>query len=160
MKSSNINCEFGVTLVETIMFLVVMGIALTALLMVFSQSVVNSVDPVVRVKALEVAQSQLDEIMSRKFDENTPTGGFPACGSADGPSCLGISPDGDFDDVGDYAGFSDNAYPLYPVSVTVVNAGDELGDPVLPVEQARRITVTVGMPGGDTLTLSAYRTNF
>jgi len=150
-------CQRGVTLIETIMFLVVMSIALLALLQTFNQSVINSVDPVVRVRALEIAQSQLDEILSRKFDENTPTGGVPACDSAAGVVCLGVTPGGDFDDVGDYDGFSDNSNPDHPISVAVVNAGNELG---IPLAQARRITVAVGMPGGDSVSLSAYRANF
>jgi len=147
----------GVTLIETIVFLVVMGIALTALMSVFNESVVKSVDPVVRVRALELGQAQLDEILARNFDENTPTGGVPACDTVFGSACQGIAPDGDFDDVGDYNGFTDASDPLYPVSVVVVEAGAELG---IPASQARRITVTVAIPGGDSLTLSVYRTNF
>jgi len=150
----------GVTLMEAIVFLVVIGIAFSALMSVFSNSVVGnkSITPVVRAKALEIAQAQLDEILSRKFDENTPTGGVPACGSTGAVACLGIVPDSDFDDVGDYQGFSTLAAPGYPVSVTVVNAGADLG---LAADQAKLVTVSVGMPAGsDRLTLSAYRANF
>lgn len=147
----------GVTLLETIVFLVVVSIALVALLRVYSAAVSNSVDPVVRTRALELAQAQMDEILARKFDENTPTGGIPACDSDDGVLCAGIVPDGDFDDVGDYAGFTNNSVTGYPVSVSVVSAGGDLN---LPTEQARRITVTTTMPDGDTLSLTAYKTNF
>ncbi len=148
--------ETGVTLIEIIVFLVVIGLALSALLRVFNQSVVKSVDPVVRVRALDIAQAQLDEILSRKFDENTPTGGFPPCGSATGPTCMGIAPDAGYDDVGDYNGYSDTStHPLYPITVSVSSA--TFGPASVP---ARLIMVKVGMPGGDALTLSAYRTNF
>lgn len=149
--------QAGVTLIETIVFMVVIGLALTALLSVFNESVVKSVDPVVRVRALEVGQAQLDEILSRKYDANTPTGGVPACGVAPIPACAGIAPNGLFDDVGDYQGYTNNSDPLYPVSVSVENAGGDLG---LPPINAKLVTVNVGMPGGDSLTLSAYRTNF
>ncbi len=147
----------GATLIEAIVFLVVIGVALTALLSVFNEKVVKSVDPVVRARALEVAQAQLDEILSRKFDQNTPTGGIPACDTSGAVACLGIGADTAYDDVGDYHGFTDTSDALYPVSVAVVSAGADLG---LPSVQARRITVTVGMPGGDQLQLSAYRANF
>src|SRR5688572_1380949 len=66
--------QSGVTLIETIIFIVVVSIGLGALLMVFNQSVVKSVDPVIRIKALEKGQALMDEILARKFAENTPTG--------------------------------------------------------------------------------------
>jgi len=147
----------GVTLIELIVFMVVMGVALMALMGVFNRTVVQSVDPVVRIKALEKAQATLDEILSRKFDANTPSGGVPACGSATAMACAGITPDTLFDDVGDYDGFTDNTDPSFPISVSVIAAGDEIG---LGVADARRISVSAGMPGGDSLTISAYRVNF
>lgn len=142
---------------ELIVFMVVVSIAMGALLAVFNASVVNSVDPAVRIKALEKAQATLDDILARKFDENTPTGGVPACGSLTGLPCSGISPDNDFDDVGDYHGYADHSDPGFALSVSVTQAGGDLG---LPAGQAKRITVEVAMPGGNTLLLSAYKVNF
>lgn len=147
----------GVTLIEMIAFLVILGVALMALMTVFNESVVKSVDPVVRVRALEIGQAQLDEIMARRFDENTPTGGIPACGSITGVACLGIVADTGYDDVGDYNGFAVATDPAYPLQVSVASAGADLG---LPNDQARLVSVTVDMPGGSQLTLSAYRVNF
>ncbi len=147
----------GFTLIEVIVFIVIIAVAMGALLAVFNHSVVNSVDPAVRVKALEKGQALLDEILARKFDENTPTGGVPACDSSAGQPCLGISPDGDFEDVGDYQGYADISDPKFPISVSVVNAGADLG---LSANRARLIVVSVGMPGGSTLRLSAYKVNF
>lgn len=144
------------TLVETMVFLVVVSIALVALVRVFSQGVSDSVDPVVRARALELGQATLDEILARKFDENTPTGGVPACNSTDGPPCAGIAPDGDYDDVGDYHGYSDTSNPYHTVDVSVTNATVT----EFPAAQARLITVTVSLPDGDSLTLSAYKANF
>lgn len=149
--------QCGFTLVEVIVFIVVVAIAMGALLAVFNDSVVNSVDPAVRIKALEKAQATLDDILARKFDENTPTGGVPACDSLKGLPCSGVSPDGDFDDVGDYHGYVDNSDARFPLSVSVTLAGDDLG---LASAQAKLISVNVAMPGGSTLTLSAYKVNF
>lgn len=149
----------GVTLIETIVFLTVVSIALVALVKVYSFAIVNSVDPLVRVRALEYAQAQLDEILARKFDENTPTGGVPACNTSDGLPCLGISPDGDFDDVGDYNGFTDTSNPGHVINVSVVAAGNELSA-TINNEAARRITVVVTSVNADSVTLSAYKTNF
>jgi MSHA pilin protein MshD len=150
-------CSQGVTLIETMVFLVVVSIALVTLLRVYNQAVVNSVDPLLQVRALELAQAQLDEILARKFDENTPTGGVPACGSLGAAPCLGIVPDGEFDDVGDYDGLLDNSHPNHTIAVSVVEAGAELA---LPASQARRISVSVTVGGSDTLVLSVYKTNF
>lgn len=147
----------GVTLVETIVFLVIISVAMVALIKVYTYAIVNSVDPVVRTRALELAQAQLDEVLARKFDENTPTGGVPACDSTSGPVCAGIVADAGFDDVGDYNGFVNNSDPNHTITVTVVAAGGEIG---IPAAQARRVTVTATVPGGDSLVLSAYKTNF
>lgn len=147
----------GVTLIEILVFIIAVSIALVALLSVFNASVISSVDPLVRVRALTLAQAQLDEILARKFDENTPTGGVPACDTTAGIPCAGIIADSDYDDVGDFHNYVNNSHANYPVSVSVQNAGADLG---LPAAQARLITVTVGMPGGDALRLAAYKVNF
>lgn len=147
----------GVTLIETIVFLTVISLALAALVNVYTHAIINSVDPLARVRALELAQAQMDEILARKFDENTPAGGVPACGSTLGPLCLGIAADADFDDVGDFNGFVNNTDPNHTLTVTVAEAGAEIG---LPAAQARRISVTATVIDGDSLTLSVYKTNF
>ena len=149
--------QTGVSLIETIVFVVVVSIALVALVRVFSASVSESVDPVVRIRALELGQAQLDEVLARKFDENTPTGGVPPCDSATGVACAGIVADGDYDDVGDFNAYVNNAYDGYSISVSVTSAGADIG---LPDTQARLINVSVSMPTGDTLSLSSYKVNF
>jgi len=68
----------GFTLIELLVFIVVISLSLGALVVVMNQALVRSVDPIVQVRLLELAQSQLDEVQSRKYDENTPTGGLPA----------------------------------------------------------------------------------
>ncbi len=157
------NCQRGVTLIELVVFIVIISVALVGVLRVFNQSQENSADPLIRLRALELAQAQLDAILTRKFDENTPTGGVPACGSVDGPLCLGIAtPDSDFDDVGDFNGlsFSQNGFT---VNVTVVESGNQLA---MPNSNARLITVTVSTPAtsqsalGSPVSLSAFKVNF
>lgn len=153
----SIRDQTGLSLIELIVFIVVIAVGLSSLLMVFNQSVVTSVDPVVRIKALEKGQALMDEILARKFDENTPTGGVPACDTSSGPACLGIVADSDYDDVGDYNGYSDNSEPGFSVSAQVTAAGSDLG---LPQTQARLIRLSITMPGAKTLMLSAYKVNF
>ncbi len=147
----------GFTLIEALVFIVVVSVALVAVMQIYGQALVNSVDPIVRVKAVELARATLDDIVSRRFDENSPTGGVPACGTGSAPACLGIAPEADQDDVGDYHGWTSSPDAGYALAVTVVAAGTDLG---LAAEQARKITVTVTMPDGHTLALAAYKVNY
>lgn len=142
--------QAGVSLIELIAFIVIVSIALLALSGVYQQATSANVDPLFRVRALEAAQSKLDEILAVKYDAATPTGGVPACGSMGvGADPCDSNPDGDMNDVDDFDGFSDAPYPDYLRQVTVVaNSNIKL------------ITVTVTMPGGDSLTLAAERANF
>ncbi len=151
--------QAGVSLIELIVFIIIISVALVTLLKVFSQGVSHSVDPIVQVRALECAQSKLEEILARKFDENSPTGGVPACGSAElnASNCAGIVSDSDYDDVGDYNGQVDTANADCTITVTVSEAGNALS---LPNNEARLIRVDVTSPGGGNTTLSAYKVNF
>jgi MSHA pilin protein MshD len=152
--------QSGVSLFELVVFIVVVSIAFGTLFSVFNHSMVNSVDPMIKVRALECAQAKLDEVTARKFDENTPTGGVPACGSAEtgAVACSGIAVDADFDDIGDYNGqnFVDGDCD---VTIAVVGEGTDLGM-ADDASLVRLITVTSTMPDGNTVMLSAYHTNF
>lgn len=149
----------GFSLIEMLVFIVIVSIALVALIRVFNQAAINNVDPVIQIRALECAQAKLDEILGRRFDEASPTGGIPACGSAEAGAraCAGIVADTDLDDVGDYNSHSDSSLDNCAVTVTVTSAGTDLG---LPNAEARRIIVTANSVGGGQVTLSAYRANF
>jgi MSHA pilin protein MshD len=139
-KSCN---QSGVSLIEMIVFIVVVSIALLALVGVYNQATINNVDPIVRVRALEAAQSKLDEILALKYAENTPTGGIPACSPCDD------TPDSNMNDVDDYRGWSDVPYAGYSRRVTVVTNNN-----------IKLITVSVTTPTGETMLLAAERANF
>lgn len=149
----------GFTLIEAIVFIVVVSIALVSLFGVINYAASRSVNPVVNMRALECAQAKMDEVLSRKFDENTPSGGVPACDSAEaaGVSCVGIASDSGFDDVGDFNGQVDTSLVSCTIRVSVTEAGTDVG---LPNNQARRIDVSVSSSGGGSAFLSAYRANF
>lgn len=135
--------HLGVSLIELIVFIVVVSIALLALIGVYNQATINNVDPIIRVRALESAQSKLDEILALKYAENTPTGGIPACSVCDD------TPDANMNDVDDYRGWSDTPYPGFNRSVTVTTANN-----------IKLITVSVTTPTGETILLAAERANF
>ena len=147
----------GVTLIEVIIFIVVVNLAMVSVLQIYGQAIVNSVDPVMRIRATELAQVAMDDVLARRYDENTPSGGIPACGTAGADACAGIVTDSDYDDVGDFNGYTDNSHTGYPISISVVIAGGDLG---LAADRAKKIVVTVGMPDGNQVSLAAYKANY
>ncbi|MCG8427735.1 MAG: prepilin-type N-terminal cleavage/methylation domain-containing protein [Chromatiales bacterium] len=67
--------ERGFTLIEAVIFIVIVGIAVTGMLLMFSKSAENSHSPLIRQKAIAVASAYMDEILGKRWDENTPLGG-------------------------------------------------------------------------------------
>ncbi len=142
--SRTLHNQQGVSLLEMIVFIVVVSIALGALLSVYTQSARSNVDPIIRLRLLEAAQSRLDEVIALKYDEATPTGGVPACNPCTG----GVDP-ARLNNVSDFNEFEDDPYTIYQREVSVSNEGNR-----------KLITVTVTAPDGQSLALSAYRYNF
>lgn len=141
----------GVSLFELIIFILVVGLASGALFKTLGYSAMHSADPIAKVRAMELAQSKLDEVLALKYDENTPTGDIPACGSSDpgAVACSNNSADGIVNDVDDYNGASDTPYVGYTRNVTVTLDGNK-----------KLIQVEVTTPQGLVFTLAAYRANF
>lgn len=70
----------GFTLIELIIFIVILGIGIASILGVFTASVKNSADPLVRKQALSIAESMLEEIMLKEYkDPNGGTNGVSTC---------------------------------------------------------------------------------
>ena len=162
----------GMTLVEMVISIVIISIAMTAMLSAFSTSMGRSADPLWKTKSLKLAQAYLDEILSKKYDANTPLGGIPAPNSSSiscsvaGPASGGRD---NYDTVDDYNDLSDNppklvtntnmtGYDDYTVNVTVVCAGNDVG--LSNNKYAKLITVTVISPNGSSMPFSVYRGNF
>jgi MSHA pilin protein MshD len=140
--------QAGVSLIELIVFIVVVGIASSALFATYNYSLLHNADPLIQVRALELAQAKLDEILALKYDENTPTGGIPACDTAGVPACTN-TPDANKNDVDDFNNVSDIPYTGYTRVVTVTTANN-----------LKLITVKVAAPKNWSVTLAAYRANF
>lgn len=77
--------QTGVTLIEMVIFIAIISIALTSIMLVYIQTTKSSADPMLRIRSIELAQSFLDEILLKGYDENTPNGGgcvrFPTQGN-------------------------------------------------------------------------------
>lgn len=171
----------GLTLIELVMFIVIVGVGLAGILGVLDLTAARSADPVVRKQALAIAESLLEEIERMPFtycdpdDANAATAtSEAACTTAESMTAPGpeagesrYSTTDPFDNVNDYHGFSmsgitdlaGNAVSglsAYSASVTVTSGG--LG--VSPASDVALIAVTVSGPGNESVTLHAYRTRY
>jgi len=168
----------GLTLVELIVFMVVVSAALAGVLQIFVQAGARSADPMIRRQALAIAESLLQEVQLMPFtfcdpdDANADQAAdSAACSQPEnlGPEAgetryAGSTP---FDNVNDYHGFSmsgirdlsDSAVSgleRYNASITV--AATDLGSINAGSGDALQITVTVNGPGGESISLQGYRT--
>lgn len=149
--------QAGLSLIELVLFIVIVSVGLAGLLNVIALTTRGSADPMVRKQALAVAESLLEEIQLKDFAN--PAGGFI------GPATQANRPL--FDDVGDYSGFATTgvfnpggaAVPgLAGYNVAVAVAGTALGG--IAAADSTLITVSVTAPNGEVVALSGYRANY
>ncbi|PKG85260.1 MSHA biogenesis protein MshD [Colwellia sp. 75C3] len=172
----------GFTLIELIVGIVVLTISLSIVSTLIVPAEEKSADNVLQIKASELAQSLMNDITSRAFDNNSDmSGGHIRCGEpADGTNdCtdeVDFGPDvvdGEanrnlFDDVDDFNNYTDrknstdgnidDGYNQFIINVSVVYAGLDLG--LLTNDLAKRITVTVTTPLGTAIEFSSHKVNF
>ncbi|HZP93350.1 MAG TPA: type II secretion system protein [Burkholderiales bacterium] len=174
------NAQAGISFVELIIFIVVVGLGVAGILTVLNLTAQKSADPMVRKQMLAVAESLLEEVELMPFtycdpnDPNAATATSAAgCTIAEGttPQPAGETrgnPTNPFDNVGDYGGYSTSggmtditgsAVPglsAYNASVSV--STQSLGG--IPASESLLITVTVTGPNGQSYSLSGYRTRY
>jgi MSHA pilin protein MshD len=166
----------GFTLIELVVLIVVLGVALTGVTLAINHALQQAPKTLVQTRAMEIAQSYLEEILQKRFDQNTGQGGIPRCDSTDNnaKACSNsLGPDSEtrgwYNDVDDYNGINDQPpvtatgttvsnYQDYRVQVSVAYAGNELG--FSDNRHAKRITVSVTTPLGNAIPVSAYRVNY
>jgi MSHA pilin protein MshD len=181
--------QLGVTLVEQIVFIVIVGIAVTGVLAAFVMSTRGSADPMLQKQALAIAEAILEEVQLMPFtycDPDDPQAaqaqsaavGAMGC-SAGGPETSGPEPapfgpetrtssTTPFDNVNDYDG-----YAMGPgISNIDGDAVGGLGSYSATVSVANQalggvaaadsllITVTVAGPATTTVRVQGYRTRF
>jgi len=102
------------TLVEIIAVIVILSLAIPTLLMMFTQANLNSITTESVSKASYYAEALMEEIRSKRFDENDNS---PWSNSL-GPDSGEVSRS-DYDDVDDYNGYKDSPLSGYTRSVSV-----------------------------------------
>lgn len=70
-----IRYQYGISLIELVIFIVILSVALTGITLIYINTTRYSADPMVRIRSIELAQSTLEEILLKAYDENTPIGG-------------------------------------------------------------------------------------
>ena len=138
----------GFTLVELIIFIVVVAAGLAGILTVMNTVVRSSADPLVRKQAIALADSILEEILQKDFADPD---GLPNVVEANRT---------EWDDVSDYAGQTNAALGVpaalnaYVVGIAVVPDVAALG-----AIASLRVTVTVTR-GAEVIIMIGYRAAF
>ena len=158
----------GFTLIELIVFILIVSVSVVGILLVMDTTVKSSADPVVRKQSLAMAEAILDEVLSREFAN--PVGGYAEAAPA---TCANRALYDDVDDYRCFDGTTDNKkihdyrHRRHSDSHgTVCRCKDHLLDATagavlgaIPVGQIKKITVTV-TGGSETIQLSGYRANY
>jgi MSHA pilin protein MshD len=168
----------GFTLIETIVGIVVLSLSFAVLSTLLYPLAHQSAEQVHQIRAAELGQSMINEILGKAFDDNSDmSGGYLRCSEASAPACSEHDDfdDGEsrenYDDVDDYNGLtalenSEGAtlegYTGFSLLVTVVYDGDFNGvdDESNANPVAKLITVMITTPQDFDFVFSVYRTNF
>lgn len=123
--------QTGVTLIELVAVIVILAISLAGVTAAISSAMSRSSDVMLETRAVALAQSYLDEILSRRFDENSAPRGIPPCRATSPASpvvnCSAVlGPEAEtranFDDVDDYHGLDEGLGQVNPLQDAEGNA--------------------------------------
>jgi MSHA pilin protein MshD len=166
----------GFTLVELVVTMVVISIAVLGIGQALAFAFAHQSDGLWQAKAVALAESYVEEIMARRYDEAAPVGGVPPCAPTAVP-CTSVGNDGEtrsqFDDVDDYHGLDEQppldangnprtAYAAYRVQISVayMNAAQVAAYGLDDASDAKLVTVTVTPPGEGPMAFPVIRANY
>jgi MSHA pilin protein MshD len=174
----------GVSLVELIVFIAIVGVAVAGVLAALDMSTRASASPLIQKQALAIAEALLEEVQLQPFtycdpdDDNAATaldaGGCATTVEAMGPEGETRIGDPAFDNVSDYqvgggGGPGLTVNPVSDLTGTVIAGLDAYSANVrvaaqalgaVPATDAVLITVTVTGPDNTTVVLDGYRTRY
>lgn len=179
MCTDRLRRQHGLTMIELIMFMIIIGVAVAGVLAVINLTTSRSGDPQQRKQALAIAEGLLEEIELARFTYCDPsdTKAATAASTADCSTVESVGPESGetrpYDNVNDYVAqygtpvslttnVDGSAFPAgYSAQVTIspealngiTSDASNAGTEVL------QITVTVSYAGGS-ITLDGYRTRY
>jgi MSHA pilin protein MshD len=142
--------QAGLTLIEVVTSIVIIGLAGSAVLGVLGFLSSSSGATLARTRAQHIADLYLAEVLARPFAD-------PDATPVESSRLL-------FDDIGDYAGLDDASavdqagVALAPWRVRVTVTPAALGS--VSAANARRVDVRVDLPDGQLILASGYRTRY
>lgn len=181
LNTMAVSKNHGFTLIETIIGIVVLSIAFTILTTLIYPLANQSAEQVHQIKAAELGQSMINEILGKAFDQNSDmSGGIVRCGDIGAVECTPwdeLGPESgetrvNFNDVDDYHGLNvladslgnsvsfGEAYIGYQLNVLVKADSNYDGSSDANSSVAKLITVTVTTPQDFNFVFSVYRVNF
>ncbi|MDF1766944.1 MAG: type II secretion system protein [Gammaproteobacteria bacterium] len=109
------SAQRGFTIIELVISIAVLAIALTGITLMLSGGLSRSADTMQEVRAVALGQAYLDEILGKRFDENTRDSGVPPCRNSllsPRPCSSTLGPESGesratYDDVDDYHGLDE-----------------------------------------------------
>jgi MSHA pilin protein MshD len=164
----------GVTLVELIVAIVVIGTALAGIMVVIVRNTSASADPMIAHQSIAIAESYLEEILTKNFVS-------PVTGPEGGETRA------TYDQIDDYHNLANNGCLTvvqgYTATASCLTPGscvcDQRGQPIdglpnylvnvlvtteslsaITASNAERVEVTVTPPAGGSVIISGYRTNY
>ncbi|MGB4767382.1 MAG: prepilin-type N-terminal cleavage/methylation domain-containing protein [Rugosibacter sp.] len=175
----------GVTLIELIVFIVIVSVGLAGILSVLNLTTRHSADPMIRKQMLAIAEGLMDEVAAQPVtwcDPDDPAAAtamnVAACATPEAIGVEGIEArDGGappfappFDNVNDYNGLAGITTgitgitgivmpPGYSAAITVAQDALGPGVAVVPAPASLRMTVTVSF-GNENLIVEGYRTRY
>ena len=169
--------QAGLSLIELVMFIVIVGVAVAGVLSVMNVTTRHSADPMIRKQAQAIAESLLEEIELQPFTYCFPTDPLALTASSAGlctggvagsedtlPATARVSNPRNANNVSDYTNFSMSPIvdisgsPItglgaYTATVSITQAGATF---TLPAENVLQIDVRV-VSGNTDITLTGYR---
>jgi MSHA pilin protein MshD len=135
----------GFTLIELIIFIVVVSAGLAGILSVMNTVVKSSADPMVRKQAMALADSILEEILLKSY-------------AHDPAAAVGTSRS-TYDNVSDYNSLTQTAFTDLPTGLSGYAISIAVVPAALNGVTMKKVTVTVSR-GGESVSMSAYRADY
>lgn len=147
--------QSGISLIELVIFIVIVSVGIAGILSVMNVTVKSSADPMLRKQVVAMGEAILDEVLAKDYcdPDHTP----PTCTvSREGSRTL-------YDDIADYDGQTilgnDTLGASTIPDLAAYTATISLADETISGAAMKKITVTV-TGGGESIQLFGYRANY